>query len=84
MLQKNEVVDFASDIFLKISVCNDADFNLFISNIKQKLSLGGISIILFIDILLKKLVQYLKTNTKKRAALSYYIYALINKEKGYL
>jgi len=56
MLQKNEVVDFASDIFLKISVCNDADFNLFISNIKQKLSLGGISIILFIDILLKKLV----------------------------
>jgi hypothetical protein len=63
-----------------VSVYSDANSNISIS----ELSLGGISIVLPIDILLKKLARRLKTKAKKRAALFYYIYTLINKEKGYL
>ena len=76
---KNRAADFASDIFLKVSVCSDVDFNLSTSNIKQKLSPGGISVVLLIDILLKKPAQCLKTKAEKRVALFYYIYAFINK-----
>ena len=65
-------------------MCSDANFNTSASNIGRELSLGGISVVLPTDILLKKLARRLKTKAKKRAALSYYIYALINKEKGYL
>jgi len=60
-----------------MSIYSNIDFNLPAFNIKQKLNLNKISIILFIDILLKKLAQYLKINTKKRAALFYYIYTFI-------
>jgi len=67
-----------------VSVYSNANSNISISNIGQELSLGGISIVLPIDILLKKLAWRLKTKIKKRVALSYYIYALINKEKGCL
>jgi hypothetical protein len=67
-----------------VSVYSDANSNISASNIGQELSLGRIFIVLPIDILLKKLVWCLKTKAKKRAALSYYIYTLINKEKGYL
>ena len=67
-----------------MSVYSDIDSNLSVSNIGRELSLGGISIVLPIDILLKKLARRLKTKAKKRAELYYYIYTLINKEKGYL
>ena len=67
-----------------MSVYSNADFNPSTSNIGQELGLGKISVVLFIDILLKKPAQYLKTNTKKRVALSHYIYAFVNKGKGYL
>ena len=67
-----------------MSVYSDANSNTSASNIGRELSLGGISIVLPTDILLKKLAWRLKTEAKKRAALSYYIYALINKEKGCL
>ena len=67
-----------------MSVYSDTNSNISVSNIGQELSLGGISIVLPIDILLKKLAWRLKTKAKKRAALFYYIYALINKEKGCL
>ena len=67
-----------------MSVYSNADSNPSISNIGRELSLGGISVVLPIDILLKKLARRLKTKAKKRVALSYYIYALINKEKGCL
>ena len=67
-----------------MSIYSNIDSNLSISNIGQELSLGGISIVLPIDILLKKLARRLKTKAKKRAELSYYIYTLINKEKGCL
>ena len=67
-----------------MSIYSDADTNLSAFNIGQELSLGGISVVLPVDILLKKPVWYLKTNTKKRAALFYCIYAFVNKEKGYL
>ena len=65
-------------------MCNNTDTDPSISNIGRELSLSGISIVLLIDILLKKPVQCLKTNTKKRVALFYYIYAFINEEKGCL
>ena len=67
-----------------MSVCSDANSNPSASNIGRELSLGGISIVLPMDILLKKLARRLKTKAKKRVELYYYIYALINKEKGYL
>ena len=67
-----------------MSVCSNTNANPSASNIGWELSLGKISVILPADILLKKLIQYLKTNVKKRAALSYYIYTFVNKEKGYL
>ena len=67
-----------------MSVYSNADSNPSISNIGRELSLGGISVVLPIDILLKKLARRLKTKAKKRVELSYYIYTLINKEKGYL
>ena len=65
-------------------MCSNANSNLSASNIRRELSLGGTSIVLPINILLKKLAWRLKTKAEKRAALSYYIYAFINKEKGYL
>ena len=67
-----------------MSIYNDADSNLSISNIGRELSLGRISVVLPIDVLLKKLARRLKIEAKKRVALSYYIYTLINKEKGCL
>jgi len=67
-----------------VSIYSDANSNISASNIGRELSLGGISIVLPTDILLKKLAWHLKTKAKKRVALSYYIYALINKEKGCL
>jgi hypothetical protein len=67
-----------------VSVYSNIDSNLSASNIGQELSLGGISIVLPADILLKKLAWCLKTKAKKRAELYYYIYALANKEKGCL
>jgi hypothetical protein len=67
-----------------VSVYSDANSNTSVSNIGRELSLGGISIVLPIDILLKKPAWRLKTKAEKRAALSYYIYTLINKEKGCL
>jgi len=67
-----------------VSVCSDIDSNPSVSNIGQELSLGRTSIVLPTDILPKKPVRRLKTKAKKRAELSYYIYALINKEKGCL
>ena len=67
-----------------MSVCSDANSNPSASDIGRELSLGGTSVVLLTDILLKKLARRLKTKAKKRAELSYYIYALINKEKGYL
>jgi len=41
-------------IFLKVSIYSDTNSNPFAFNIERELNLGGISIILFIDILLKK------------------------------
>ena len=67
-----------------MSIYSNIDSNLLVSNIGRELSLGGISIVLPMDILLKKLARRLKTKAKKRAELYYYIYTLINKEKGYL
>ena len=67
-----------------MSVYSNADTNPFASNIGRELNLGEISIVLPADILLKKLAWCLKTDIKKRAALSYCIYAFANKEKGYL
>jgi hypothetical protein len=67
-----------------VSVYSNANSNISASNIGRELSLGGTSIVLPMDILLKKLARRLKTKAKKRVALSYYIYALINKEKGCL
>ena len=61
-----------------MSVCSNTDTNPSISNIGREFSLGKISIVLLVDILLKKLVQRLKTNAEKRAALSHYIYAFAN------
>jgi hypothetical protein len=67
-----------------VSVYSNIDSNPSVSNIGRELSLGGISVVLSTDILLKKLARRLKTKAKKRVELSYYIYTLINKEKGYL
>ena len=67
-----------------MSVYSDTNSNTSVSNIGRELSPSGISVVLPTDILLKKLAQRLKTKAEKRAALFYYIYTLINKEKGYL
>ena len=67
-----------------MSVYSNANPNLSTSDIGQEFSLGRISIVLFMDILLKKPAQRLKTNIKKRAALSYYMYAFANEGKGCL
>ena len=83
-MQEDRVADFANNISSRVSVCSDTDPNLSTSNIGQKLSLGGTSIVLPVDILLKKPAQHLKTDVKKRAALSHYIYAFANEGKGYL
>jgi len=84
VLQKDRATNFASNISLKVSVYSNTNSNISASNIRQELSLGGTSIVLPMDILLKKPARRLKTKAKKRAALSNYIYALINKEKGCL
>ena len=67
-----------------MSICNNTNADPSIFNIGRELSLNKIFVVLPADILLKKLAQHPKTNIKKRAALSYYIYAFANKEKGYL
>jgi hypothetical protein len=67
-----------------VSVYSDANSNTSVSNIGRELSLGRTSVVLPVDILLKKLARRLKTKAEKRVALSYYIYTLINKEKGCL
>ena len=85
MLQKDGAADFASNIFLKVFVCSNADFNLFAFDVKQKLSPGGMSVVLFAaDILPKKPVWRLKTDTEKKAAFFYCMYAFANEEKGCL
>ena len=84
MSEEDGAADFANNISLRVSIYNNANLNPSTSNIRQKLSPGKISVVLPVDILLKKPAQYLKTNTKKRAALSYCIYAFINKGNGYL
>ena len=84
MLQEDGAANFASDVSLRVSIYSDANSNASASNIGRELSLGGTSVVLPADILLKKLAWRLKTKAEKRAALSYYIYALINKEKGCL
>ena len=83
-MQEDKVADFANNISLKVSVCSNTNTNLSVFNIGWELSLGKISVVLFIDILLKKPAQRLKTNTEKRAALFHYIYTLVNEEKGCL
>ena len=84
-LQEDGAADFASDISLKVSMYSNTDSDPPTSNIGQELSLGGISIVLpTADILPKKLAWRQKTDTEKRAALSHYMYALINEEKGCL
>ena len=84
MSQEDKAADFTSNISLQVSVYSDADTNPSASDIGQELSPGGISIVLPVDILLKKLARRLKTDIKKRVALFYYIYAFVNEEKGYL
>ena len=85
MSQEDKATDFTSDIFLKMSICSNTDSDLFASSIRQELSLSKTSIVLPIaDILLKKPAWRRKTDTEKRAALFYYIYALVNEEKGCL
>ena len=55
MLQEDRAVNFTSNIFLRVSIYNNANFNPPVFNIGQELSLGEISVILFTaDILLKK------------------------------
>ena len=63
---------------------SNTNTNPSVSNIGRELSPGKTSVVLLIDILLKKPAQYPKTDTKKRAALFHYIYAFANEEKGYL
>ena len=82
--QEDKTTDFTSDISLKVSICSDANTNPSASDIGRELSLGKISIILPVDILLKKPVQCLKTDAEKKAALFYYMYTFTNEEKGYL
>ena len=84
MLQEDRTADFASNISLRVSICSNANTNPSASDIGRELSLGKTSVVLPVDILLKKLVWCPKTNIKKRAALFYYIYAFVNEEKGYL
>ena len=67
-----------------MSIYSYVDSNLSISDIGRELSLGGISVVLSVDILLKKPARRLKTKAEKRVELYHYIYALANKEKGYL
>jgi len=84
VLQEDGAANFASNISLRVSVCSNADSNLSVFDIGQELSPGGTSIVLPVDILLRKLARRLKTKAEKRVELSYCIYALINKEKGCL
>ena len=84
MSQKNKTADFTNNISLRVFIYSNANPNPSVFNIGQEFSLGGISIVLPVDILLKKLAWHPKTNIKKRAALSHCIYAFVNEEKGYL
>ena len=56
MLKEDRAANFASNISLRVSVYSNTNSNISASNIGRELSLGGISIVLPIDILLKKLV----------------------------
>ena len=65
-------------------MCSNTNTDPSAFNIGQEFSLGKTFIVLLVDILLKKLVWRLKTDAEKRVALSYYMYAFVNEEKGYL
>ena len=54
MLQENRAANFASNISLRVSMCSNTNSNSSTSNIGQELSLGGTSVVLPMDILLKK------------------------------
>ena len=54
VLQEDKTANFTSNISLKVSVYNDTDTNPSTSNIGREFSLGKTSVVLFIDILLKK------------------------------
>ena len=64
--QKDGAADFASDISSRVSIYSDANFNPPTFNIGQELSLGGTSVVLPADILLKKPARRLKTSIKKK------------------
>ena len=83
-MHEDGVADFVSNISLRVSIYSNADSNVSAFNIGWELSPGRISIVLPVDILPKKPAQRLKTEAEKKVALSYYMYALVNKEKGYL
>ena len=84
MSQEDRTADFASNISSRVSICSDADTDPSASDIGRELSPGRTSVVLPADILLKKPARRPKTDTKKRTALFYYIYAFANEEKGYL
>ena len=67
-----------------MSICSNTNTNPSAFNIGQELNLNRTSVVLPVDILLKKPAQRLKTNAEKRVALFHYIYAFVNEEKGYL
>ena len=85
VLQEDRAADFASNISLKVSVCSNTNSNPPASDVGQELSLSETSVVLPVaDILPKKPAWHPKTETEKRAALSHYMYALVNEEKGCL
>ena len=84
MSQEDGAANFTNNIFSRVSVYSNTNPDLSASNIERELSLSEISVFLPVNILLKKPVQRLKTNAEKKAALSYYIYAFVNKGKDCL
>ena len=54
-MQEDGAANFASNISLRVSIYSDTNSNTSASNIGWELSLGRISVVLPIDILLKKL-----------------------------
>ena len=52
--QEDKAADFASDISSRVSIYSNANTDPSASDIGRELSLSGISVVLFIDILLKK------------------------------
>ena len=68
MSQEDRTTDFTNNISLQVSIYSNTNTNPSASNVGRELSLNKISIILFMDILLKKLARCLKNDIKKRAA----------------